>query len=166
MATYVYCATEEEVRQARREAEEIHQLDTDDTSVERSTERQQIERKFKGFLGELVLSRVNKWKRNRPHVLLFDAEDPEDGRKIDVKVRSKWFTEEIPVKPNSDLAVLLRYFKNEGQHPHWNATGQRCNEIGHHCFQVVKSFERSYLQRGVGKSSSQRNTGRHNSKTG
>jgi len=131
LANYPLVATEEEVRQARKDAEEIHQLDTLDPSIDRRSEEQQVEHKFRGFLGEIVLCRANKWKRNRPHGLLFDAEDPEDGRKIEVKVRSKWFTERIPVKPDSDLAVLLFYEKNEK---------------GEHTFKVVKSFDRFYLQ--------------------
>jgi hypothetical protein len=88
-----------------------------------------------GYLGEKVIARVNGWKRN-PTIEqtakgLFDCEDLEDGRKIEVKSRSGWNREEIPVKKGADLAMLLYYYVNDKEK---------------HCFQVVKSFDRSYLE--------------------
>ncbi len=132
MAIYLYTANEEEVRQAKNEAEEAHGIDVVGApDVDPRSEELQVRHHFVGFLGEIVICRVNGWKRNR-HTRpdLFDAEDSE-GRKIEVKTRTKWSRDEIPVKPGCDLAMLLHYFVDEKRQ---------------HCFQVVKSYERHYLE--------------------
>ena len=76
-----------------------------------------------------MLCRVNGWKRvYPPQEGLPDAYRP-DGSSVEIKTRTKWSRERIPIKP-CDLAMLLYYFEDKGQR----------------CLQVVKSYERSYLQ--------------------
>jgi hypothetical protein len=83
-----------------------------------------------GFLGEIVICRVNGWKRVYPPQNKQPDAYREDGSSVEVKTRTKWSRDEISVKP-CDLAILLYYFVNE--------KGQRC-------LQVVKSYERHYLE--------------------
>jgi hypothetical protein len=126
---YIFVASDQEVQQAQREAERRYEEDLFPEEVDPRKKDTRIRHKFIGYLGEIVLCRTNGWKRNfPPQRNLPDACRP-DGSSVEIKTRSKWSREEIPVKP-CDLAMLLYYFVNEKKQQ---------------CFQVVQSYPRDYF---------------------
>ena len=129
MALYIYTATDQEVEQAQREAEEGYERDVLPEEVDPRSKDRRIRDKFIGNLGELVICRVNKWKRVYPPVDgQPDAYRP-DGSTAEIKTRTRWNRELIPVKP-CDFAILLHHSVKQGQH----------------LIQVVSSYDRDYLQ--------------------
>ncbi len=142
MSGWFLRATEEQKDQALRNADSAHVVDvTDDPKFDPRTEDMQIENKYIGFLGELVVCNKFNWIRHFPpgHDTFIhgytDATD-KDGQKIEIKTRRAFYPNHskdmmVLQVEECDLAVLLFLWEEEG--------------LGESYVVVVKWFNRSFL---------------------
>src|SRR2546426_1999986 len=144
MSGWFLRATEEQKDEALRNAVSSHIVDvTDDPKFDNRTEDMQIENKYIGYLGEIVVCKKFGWTRHYPPGTdtfihgYTDATD-KDGRKIEIKTRRGFFpnySEDVMVLhtvEGCDLAFLLFLWEEEGS--------------GETYVVVVKWFEKFFLQ--------------------
>jgi hypothetical protein len=143
MSGWFLKATEEEKDQALRNADSAHKVDViGDSTFDNRTEEQQIENKYIGYLGEIVICKKFGWTRHFPPGLdtwkhgYYDAIDNK-GQNIEIKTRRSFYpnySEDMMVihtVEGCDLAVLLYLFEEEGS--------------GETYVVMVKRFEKFFL---------------------
>jgi len=126
MSGWFLRATEEQKDQALRNADSAHKVDViGDSTFDPRTEEQQIENKYIGYLGEIVVCNKFGWTRHFPpgtNTFIHgytDATD-KDGRRIEIKTRRSFYpnySEDMMILhtvEGCDLAVLLYLFEEEG----------------------------------------------------
>jgi len=125
MSGWFMRATEEQKDQALRNADFAHIVDViGDYSFDNRTEEQQVENKFIGYLGEIVVCEHFGWTRYFPPGTdtwkhgYYDATDNK-GRNIEIKTRRSFYpnySEDMMVihtVEDCDLAYLLFLFEDD-----------------------------------------------------
>jgi hypothetical protein len=122
MSGWFMRATEEQKDEALRNADSSHKVDViGNSSFDPRTEEMQIENKWVGYLGEIVVCEHFDWTRHYPpgyKQQYYDSTD-NNGQNIEIKTRRGFYpnySEDmmvIHVENNCDLAVLLFLFEDD-----------------------------------------------------
>jgi hypothetical protein len=125
---YVTIATQAEVEQAEREAEQPYAKDVVPDSRD---EDRKVRDKFVGYLGEIVYCREMGWKRVYPPQDNGPDAYRADGSRVEIKTRTRWYKATIPIR-ECEIAVLLYHYVDSKKQ---------------HCLQLVKTYDPDYLER-------------------